>query len=561
MLKYLRIQNIILVEEAHIPFSAGLNVLTGETGSGKSAIMYGLSLAIGERADTSLIRKGCDKGIVEAVFDIDRQAAILSFLTQAGIDHEPGQELIIRREIALTGKGRLFINHQLAQVALLRQIGHDLVQIVGQHANQRLFSLDHHREILDVYGELSRSVQAYQTHYQQENKLRQDLHTLIHQESQRLREIDICQKELEELNEANLKEGEEEELFNEYTLLAHSKEIAEKVQEINQALTGERQAILTNLYRQKALFDSLVQIDPHLSETAKAFHTAFLELQEISISLRQYQNHIQHDPDRLAFIHERLAFINRLKRRYGSSLAEVQTYQAETKAKLAYLENADMQIEDMQTELKNKEALTNQLAQELTAMRHQTAQQLEKDLTHQLHALNMSKAKFIIQITPQKRTTCGDDRIEFFLQPNVGEHQIALKDGASGGEVSRVLLALQTLLAGKEKTPVLIFDEVDANVGGETATIVGNKLKQIGQQHQVICITHFPQVAEQAHHHLQISKQEKEERTVTIVQCLDALSRQKELERMTGGKAAKRERKKQNQHDLSFVKAVETPLL
>lgn len=537
MLKHLHIENIILVEQASIPFNTRLNVLTGETGSGKSAIMHGLSLAIGERADTSVIRKGCEKGVVEAIFDIDRHPLISHFLSESGIDHEEGQELIIRREIASSGKGRIYINHQAAQLHLLRQLGHLLVQIVGQHANQMLFSIEQHRAILDLYGGLNEKTKAFSASFQEEARLQQELTALISQEAQRLREIDRCQRELEELDEAHLQEGEEEELFSEYTRLANSQELANKVYEINQSLSGERQPILALLNRHKHLFDSILQLDPNLKETAAAFHNAILELQEVAHTLRQYHSRIQHDPERLAFVHERLALIARLKRKYGNTFSEIQTYQQEAKLKLEKLERADLQIESLQEQLKQAQIQSNESAQQLTLNRQQIAHQLEIALTEQLHSLNMPKAQFLVVITPQKRTSSGDDKIEFFLRPNMGEHEIALKEGASGGEISRVLLALQTLLAGKEQTPTLIFDEVDASIGGKTATIIGDKLKQIGDQHQVICITHFSQVAAQAHHHLQISKQEKEGRTITIVQCLDATAKHQELERMLGGKS------------------------
>lgn len=535
MLKHLRLQNIILVEQADIPFNAGLNILTGETGAGKSAIMKGLSLALGERSDTGMIRRGCEKGIVEAIFDVELDSSLFQLLEEAGIDHDTQQELIIRREISLSGKSRVFINNQLAQLALLRKIGTQLAQIVGQHANQQLFSLDYHRETLDTYGDLQSLLLEYKGSFEQENTIRHELDLLIRQESQRVREIDICQRELDELEEAQLKEGEDEELFAEYTLLVNSRELVEKVQEINQGLSGERQAILSALNRHKLALDSVVKLDPSLTDTAQAFQNALIELQEISHTLRRYQSSLQEDPGRLDEINDRLTLINKLKRKYGSTLEEVQTYRESTKKKLQRLENADAQIELLQDQLKLAEEKTNRLASQLTEKRQSSGSQLELALTLQLHSLNMSNSRFIIEITSQKRTSFGDDRIEFFIQPNKGEHQIALRETASGGEVSRVLLALQTLLAGKEKIPSLIFDEVDANIGGETAAIVGEKLRSIGQQHQVICVTHFPQVACRAHHHLQISKQEKEGRTLTQVFSLNTETQQKELERMVGG--------------------------
>lgn len=533
MLKHLNIQNIILVEQAAMPFSTGLNILTGETGSGKSAIMHGLSLAIGERADTSLIRRGCEKGIVEAVFETEN-SAILSLLNEGGIEHEPGQELIIRREIVQSGKGRIFINNQMAQLSFLRKIGLLLVQIVGQRANQSLLSLDYHREVVDLYGNVLSLLRRFQQSYDEEKKIREELELLIQQESQRLRDIDVCQRELEELEEAQIKEGEDEELFAEYTFLSNAEEVSTKVNEINQTLSGERQSLLTVLNRQKQALEALVRFDSSLQETSQTFQNVFLELQEIAHTLKHYQSRLHFDPDRLDEIDTRLSLLSRLKRKYGATMEEILNYQAQTGAKLKRLENAENEIEELQRQLQEAEVKTQQIASELTLQRQHYASQFEFALTQHLRSLNMPKAQFNVQVTKQKRTREGDDRIEFFLCPNVGEHQIPLKDGASGGEISRVLLALQALLAGKEKTATLIFDEVDANIGGETATIVGDKLHEISQQHQVICITHFPQVASQADHHLQISKEEKDGRTITIVQEIDAFSRQRELARMSG---------------------------
>jgi DNA repair protein RecN (Recombination protein N) len=540
MLKNLLIQNIILVEHADIPFNLGFNIITGETGSGKSAIMHGLSLAVGDRTDTTLIRKGCDKGIIEAVFDIDGLDHIISFLTDGGIEHQQGQDLIIRREISVSGKNRLFINHQQAQHSFLRQLGQQLVQMVGQHANQRLLSTDYHRTVLDLYGDLEPLITQYKHSYGNENCLRKKLETLIQQESARLRDIDISQAELDELEDAQIKPNEDEELFAEYSLLSNSKELREKAEEIVQAFSGSKQSVLVTLNRQKQVMESLAELDNTLKESSQALTNSYLELQEILHTMRHYQNKLHHDPERLERVNERLTLINKLKRKYGPHLVDVMVYLESTRQKLKSLLNADIEIEETQSQLEECEQKTNELSKNLTAKREQIAKELSNEMTKQLHSLNMKKAEFLVQVTPQKRTNDGNDKVEFFLIPNVGEHQISLKDGASGGEISRVLLSLQTIMAGKENTPTLIFDEVDANIGGETASIVGSKLNAIGLRHQVICITHFPQVACQASHHLQISKEEKLGRTITEVKELNSSERQNELDRM-GGKNSKLE--------------------
>lgn len=533
MLKQLFIQNIILIDQTTVLFGEGLNILTGETGSGKSAIMHGLRLAIGDRADTSLIRRGCDKGIVEAVFEIDH-ADIDTLLIDGGIDHTIGEEIIIRREIYATGKGRIFINHQSVQLAFLRKVGFQLVQIVGQHGNQSLFSIEKHRQIVDLFGDLTPLLTDYQNHYDTTREIENKINLIIQQESQRLREIDLYQRELAELEEAQLKDGEDEEIFSEYTLHANAEEVLKKISEINQFFSGERTSFFSSLNRHQHSLETLTTYDPSLTNTFEALRGASIELQEISHTLRQYQSRLYFDPNKMNFLNERLSLINRLKRKYGPTLLDIFTYQKETKDRLERLENIDSEVEDLRKQLETLLIMSDELAHELSKRRVSESSKLQHAITMQLQSLNMSKAEFIVKVTSQKRCREGDEKVEFFLRANVGEEEVALKDGVSGGELSRILLAIQTLLAGKEKIGTLIFDEIDANIGGETATIIGEKLKEIGKQHQVLCITHFPQVAAKADYHLQVSKNEKEGRTHTTIVRLDESNREVELGRMIG---------------------------
>jgi DNA repair protein RecN (Recombination protein N) len=537
MLKSLRIHNLILIESADIVFENNLNVLSGETGSGKSALMHALGLVAGDRTDVGMIRRGCEKGSVEATFVIDHIPALSAILEESGIDHEKGEELIIRREMVVSGKSRCFINHQAAQQTLLKKIGSYLIDIVSQHATQRLFSLEQHRILLDLFGGLTGDAEEFKSAWERETTLRSELEKLRNSEAERVREIGVCEMELEELEEARLREGEEEEIFAEYTLLANAEDLSTKVKEVMNVLSGERNPIVSQLHRQKTTFDQLIAIDPSLKEAASSYQNAVLELEEIAYTLRDYQSRIHYDPDKLQRINTRLTLINKLKRKYGSAIADINTYHQRTKAKLKALENADCRIEELAEELEMASQATNSLANTLSNQRKQAAKQLDKALTEQLQTLNMAKAEFIVEVTSLKRCNSGDDRIEFFLVPNVGEHRIAIKDGVSGGEMSRVLLALQTLLTGKTATPTLIFDEIDANIGGATAVVIGNKLKEISWQHQVLCITHFPQVASQADHHLQIAKEEHAGRTVSRIRSLDLSAREEELLRMVGATA------------------------
>lgn len=534
MLKQLLIKNIILIESATISFEKGLNVLSGETGSGKSAIMKALSLALGGKADTKSIRRDSEKGVVEVFFDIDREPYIQHLLDEAGIDHEKGEELIIRREITLNGKSRCFINNQAAQIKLLAQIGSLLARIVGQHANQWLLSVDKHREIIDIFGELEKDVREFSQNFNEETRVLRQLEELIENESKRLRAIDVCAQEIEELEEANLKNGEDEELFAEYSLLVNAESRASKASEISDALSGERSSLIGILNRQNANLNELCRIDDSLNDTSVSFKNAIIEIQEVIYTLNAYRSHIEYNPERVIQLNDRLALITKLKKKYGSTLEEIESYKKSAMEKLTALENQDLLVETLKNELEKLQEQNNELANKLSSKRKAKAKKFEKAIMLQLQALNMPKVIFEVEFTAQKRNSKGDDLIEFYLVPNIGEHKIPIRASASGGELSRILLAIQALLADKERIPTLIFDEIDANIGGETAYIVGTKLKEIGNNTQVLCITHFPQVAKQADHHFQISKKEDKGRTFTHVVALDQEERVDEISRMLG---------------------------
>lgn len=537
MLKQLRIQNIILIEKADIYFENGFNVLTGETGSGKSAVINALSLITGDRTDAGMIRFGMDKGVVEAIFDISDLGQISQILESAGIDHEEGQELIIRREITQAGKSRSFVNNQLAQLSLLKKLSVVLLEMVRQHANQKLFSLETHRDILDAFGDLEVAKMAFGKSWLQENQLREELASLVSNEAQRLREIDLHQMESEEIVSANLKNYEDEELFAEYSRLTCTEELREKAQSVYQLLSGERQAIIPQLNKLQHVIERLKEIDPQFTDSLSSFNDAVLELQEVSHTFRNCYAHVEYQPDRISEINERLTLIDRLKKRYGSSVAEIQVYYDTLLVKLKILENCDSEIEQLQVRMQQLSEENQRLAAALTEARKAAAVVFEKAVTAELQQLNMGKAQFYCRCASQTRSRSGDDLIEFYLAPNVGEQAISIRECASGGELARLLLALQTLLAGKEKISTLVFDEFDANIGGETASVIGEKLKIIGTKHQLICITHFPQVAEQAEHHIQISKYEHENRTLSQLKMLMTQeAKEQELYRMAGNR-------------------------
>ena len=534
MLKILHIQNLVLIEDAKIFFKEGFNVLSGETGAGKSAIIEALSLVLGAKTDVNLIRRGMEKGAVEAVFDVDSIPVIKEILQRAGIEHEQGEELIIRREISSQGKSRAFLNNQMAQISLLKTLSEHLIEMVGQHANQKLLEIEHHRSILDLFGNMEKKVSYFTKSWSEEISLKDKLEQLLSEENERKRQAALFRSELEELEAAQLREGEDEELFSEYTLLSNAEELIQKARGISETLQNERQGALILLKRQRASFEQISSLDKTLQEASQSYEGALLELQEVAYTLEQYANRMEYNPERIKFLDERLLLLNKLKKKYGPTLLEVLRYHEKLSSKLSDLENTEGLIESLQEKIQQLEKKNRELSDELTLLRKAAGSSLEKAVKKELKDLNMAKADFLVEISPQKTQSKGSDRIEFFLAPNVGERPVSVRESASGGELSRLLLALQTLLSGRAHIPTIVFDEIDANIGGETATVIGKKLQEIGKRHQVLCITHFPQVAKQAEHHLQISKHEREGRTFSEVTPLDEKTREKELLRMLG---------------------------
>lgn len=533
MLNLIKIHNLVLIEEAQISFDSGLNVLTGETGAGKSAILHALSMIRGDKIDSSILRKGAEKGSVEALFSIEQCPHISHLLDESGIDPMDA-EILLKREIHANGRSRAFINNQIAQASLLEKIGEMLFEIIGQHANQSLRTPEQHRQLLDIYGEITPLYKQYRESWVEKSRLSNELETLVSKEAERIRATEICEIEIEEIEEAKLREEEDETLFQEYSLLCSAEERATKLDELLASLQGEKGAILPKLHRCEQLSNELSGMDSELEELNTTFRNAFIELEEASYTLRNYRNHIDINPDRTAKIDQRLALINKLKRKYGATISEIHAYRDQQKEKALLFKNADQRIAEITEMLKNEEKSLRKLADQLSAARKTAAEALEKALTEQLQLLNMPKALFKVEMTPQEPGPQGKEKIEFFMAPNAGEKCMPIKECASGGELSRVLLAMKVLLAGKALIPTIIFDEIDSNIGGATAVVIGQKLKEIGSSHQVLCITHFAQVAKLGEHHLQIRKEEKEGRTFTLVERLDLKGRKREIERMLG---------------------------
>lgn len=536
MLKQLNIKNIILIESSSISFSSGLNVISGETGSGKSALLNAIQLIKGEKTDTAMIRRGEEKGYVEALFDITQIADILPLLDEYGIDHDAECDLIIAREISITGRSRAFINNQHVQLSILKKVCVLLFDIIGQHSHTLLREAQNYGVILDLYGAIAKDALLFGKSWQLENQIKSQLNEMIQSESQRQRDIERYSDELKEIEGIHIKEGEEETLFDEYSLLSNAQELLDHTETVVEGLAGEKNAILPHLKRHKGLLEQISRFSPILTDAAKGVENAIAELQEVSYTLRNFSGKVECNPTKMQHLENRLKEIEKIKKKYGPKLEEVFSYREQLKLKLESLTNANDQIEQLSHRLKELEEENNERCRKLTADRAKAAKDFEKRIEAELQMLNMPNATFTCAIKPQKRSRTGDDCVEFFLKPNIGENNVSVQECASGGELSRLMLAVQVLLSGKKDIPTLIFDEIDSNIGGETAVVVGKKLREIGTKQQVLCITHFPQVAKQADHHLKIEKMESGGRTHTRVSVLDSDSKTVELERMVGGR-------------------------
>lgn len=526
MLKILNIKNLILIEACEIEFQKGLNILSGETGAGKTALLEAIALVLGQRADSASIRHGAEKAVVEAAFDIENEFLIQGFLKEATIEFDPKELLLLRREISRQGRSRSMINCQMVPLPLMQKLGSFLVDMIGQHSHQELRSLEAQRSLLDLFCNTKQDVFLFNAAWTQEKEYETALDLLTEESAKRERSLETLLREKKELEEAMLQEGEEEKLFEEYQKLAHSQELTEKCA----FLIEELSKIPSLLSRYKNLCDQIAVMDPSLNDSSSLLYEAFVNVKEVSHHLTGYLGHLESNPGRFKFLEERLTTLERLKKKYGNPIQYLQRLIIQ----YSHLENLDEEIDTLKASLQKAKENTKKLVLQLREKRKNGALAWEKDINNSLRELNMANAQFNIVLEEQARTLSGEDSIQFWLSPNKGEKSITVKENASGGELSRLLFAIKTTLASKNNTPTLIFDEIDANVGGKTASIIGTKLRELGLHRQVFCITHFPQVASCADHHFGVHKKEVEGRTFASITLLNSSLREKELQRMIG---------------------------
>ncbi len=539
MLTELRITNFAVLEQLSLSVDSGFTVLTGETGAGKSLLIDAIALLVGGRASTDQIRFGEDEAQLEAAFQIPTDHPILRQLRAQGILGPEESQLIIRRVIARSGRNRVYLNGAMTPVHVLEEFGGTLVDIHGQHDQQSLLSTSTQLEVLDAFGQLRELRGQYQSAYGEWIRFRQERAGLAGQIEQRAEREDYLQFQRQELDDAALHPGEEEALQNERRRLGSAHRLSELASEAQERMQAESYGILPNLALMERALGELAQIDQEMQDAGRLAAEAKVLLKEVADGLRGYADRLDADPARLNVIEDRLAVIQKLKKKYGGTVEAVLETHRRVRDELALLEQSDVQLEQCDRLIREQRQNVSRLARQLSGKRSEAARRMTKVVRQELDALKMGQTGFLIQIITSEGDEAygadGTDRAEFLLSTNVGEPLKPISRVASGGELSRVMLALKSVLAEVDEVPVLIFDEIDNGVGGAVAAAIGKRLRALGRFHQVFCITHLPQVASQAQHHLCVEKSQVKDRTVTTVRSLTGMSRESEIARMLGG--------------------------
>lgn len=535
MLIELRILNFAVIESLSLRLEAGLNALTGETGAGKSIIVGALSLLLGERASADVVRTGAERASVEGVFDLSAYPAIVGALAEQGIEPEDGI-LILRREVAAEGRNRAWINGAASTAALVGAIGRQLVDLHGQHEYQTLLRRSEQRRILDAYADaLPLATEVEEAHARWRASLR-ELDALDERRRETEQRKDFLRFQAEEIEKAELREGEEGELEAEAARLDHAEELARLSNSLHLELYAADESLSSRLGEMRRTLDHLVRIDPSQQDAHEMLAAALYNLEELGRRMGEYATAIEGDPTRLDYIRSRLDRIHRLKLKYAGTISEVIATGAAARAELDTLDRAGFERRQLEQAVDEARTAFIQASAKLSAARARGARRLSKAVGAMLPQLGMQGGTMeVVLESLDQPTTHGAEDIEYRISLNKGFEPRALARIASGGELSRVMLALKTILAGLDAVPTLVFDEVDAGIGGKVAHAVGDKLRDVARDRQVFVITHLPQIASRAQHHLLVKKDERDERTTTTVEELHGDARVAELARLLGG--------------------------
>jgi DNA repair protein RecN (Recombination protein N) len=539
MLVSLRIRNLALIDDLTWELGPGFNTLTGETGAGKSILIDALNLLLGERADKTLIRSGADACMVEAELQLRDDAAakeINAQLEESAAEPCEGLALLLKRTVSSTGTNRQFINGSPVPLQALKSLGDRLVDVHGPHDHQSLLANDKQAELLDAYGKLGLLRAACGEAHRELRVIEQERAALEMSEAEREQRLSLLQHQVGEITGAKLLPGEDARLENDYRAASHGQTIVEQARTIASLLNEADGSILTQLAQVERALNAWQRLDSSIGDVEAINRAAIAQLTELLEAVRSRAERVDLNPEQLRQLEDRLNLVQSLKRKYGGSVEAAMAFGEKAATQLAALEDRGQFLARLAGREKVARQELDAAAAKLTAARRKAAKPLAEKIAQELRGLGFKKSSFAIEITPAPQAgATGADHVEFIFAPNPGEAARPLRAIASSGEMARVMLAVKTTLAEVDEVPILIFDEVDANVGGETAGQVGRKLRGLGRSHQVLCITHLPQVAAQGASHFAVEKKTKQGRTVTGLTPLDGAAREQELARMLGG--------------------------
>jgi DNA repair protein RecN (Recombination protein N) len=548
MLTYLSVKNLATVEQIQVEFQPGLNILSGSTGAGKSIILGSLGLVLGDKADSDVIRTGAESAIVEALFSLEDKSEFNSFLKEAGVP-TPDESIAIRREVSNRGSSKAFLNDKLLTLMTLRQFGDNLVDLHGQHQHQSLLDVRQHLEFIDRWGNLLTLRATLR-------QLHLELQSLEIQLEQARRELqstqekrELYQFQLTELERANLQPGEEEELAREKSVLENVEKLSEKINTALAALQENQGSAIENLNSATKEIKQAALWDVSLKAAQEKLEECLFSLKELNRELESNRDKLEYDPARLEFIRDRLGTIYSLRKKYGKDVNGLIAWREELRQKLEAGGSGQQNIAQLEKELADLRRKFKQACLDISGKRKSAALKLRREILRHLHDLGLETTRFEIgfalngnsnswleiEKTKVSFDQTGFDQLELLISPNPGEELKPLAKIVSGGELSRIMLALKSALAAKDKIPVLVFDEIDSGIGGEIAEAVGKKLKALSKFHQILCITHLQQIASFAEAHYKVEKKTEKGRTATTIRLLNPRERVEEIARMISG--------------------------
>ncbi|WP_130807130.1 DNA repair protein RecN [Senegalia massiliensis] len=541
MILELNIKNFAIINDLKISFTKGFNVLTGETGAGKSIIIDAVGLILGDRSNKDFIKVGQDKSIIEALFYLENPSHVKKLLGSYGIQYELDDTLLITREIHKNGRSFSRVNGHTITLNMLRKITSSLVDIYGQHEHQSLLNSENHIELIDLLGDkdLILHKKEIRREYIQLNELKNKLSKIVTDEKERERKIDLLKFQLDEINSGSLKLDEENELINKYTKLSNLEEIAKKLNSVHTILDSDdynNSSVIDELNKVSNMLNNISKFDNNIKEYEKNINEIIYQIQDLTRDIRNYYENIDYDVEKLSILEERMELINKLKRKYGNTIDEILEYRDNIEEELNIIINNEKQINILKSDIEQLNIKILNESKILSKKRIKVIKTFEKKMIDELYNLNMKNIKFKVNHeilnTPNIN---GIDKVEFLIATNLGEPLRKLSKIVSGGEMSRIMLAFKSIIVGVDNISTMIFDEIDTGISGRTAQIVGEKIVNISRNHQVLCITHLPQIAAMSDSHYLINKIEDNGNVRTVVNRLDYKSKIEELSRLLGG--------------------------